>query len=60
MNDHPVIVDVVPGGDPPYILVAVGGKWAKLPLTLGRAIRLLKNLLDYVVTQQTPKRTCDS
>ena len=49
MNDHPVIVDVVPGGDPPYILVAVGGKWAKLPLTLGRAIRLLKNLLDYVI-----------
>ena len=51
MNDHPVIVDVVPGGDPPYILVAVGGKWAKLPLTLGCATRLLKNLLDYVVTQ---------
>ena len=51
MNDHPVIVDVVSGGDPPYILVAVGGKWAKLPLTLGRATRLLKNLLDYVVIQ---------
>ena len=49
MNDHPVIVDVVPGGDPPYILVAVGGKWAKLPLTLGCATRLLKNLLDYVI-----------
>ena len=49
MNDHPVIVDVVSGGDPPYILVAVGGKWAKLPLTLGRATRLLKNLLDYVI-----------
>ena len=55
MNDHPVIVDVVPGGDPPHILVAVGGEWARLPLTLGHATRLVKKLMDYVVTRQTAK-----
>ena len=55
MIDHPVIVDVVPGGDPPHILVSIGDRMARLPLRLSMATRLLEKLMDYVVTRQTAK-----